>query len=45
MRTHTTLAALALALASLTACGSDADSAYCKELKTDKIYFESFERQ
>ena len=43
MRTQTTLAALALALASLTACGSDADSAYCKELKTDKTYFESFE--
>ena len=42
MRTQITLAAFALALASLTACGSDADSAYCKELKSDKAYFESF---
>jgi hypothetical protein len=42
MRLHVPLAALALALASLTACGSDADSAYCKELKSDKAYFESF---
>jgi hypothetical protein len=45
MRPHITLAAFALALASLTACGSgadSADSAYCKELKSDKTYFEAF---
>jgi hypothetical protein len=42
MRSSVALAALALALASLTACGSDADSAYCKDLKADKAYFASF---
>jgi hypothetical protein len=42
MRTHIAVAALALSLGSLTACGSDADSAYCKELKSDQTYFKSF---
>jgi hypothetical protein len=42
MRTQVTLAALVLALSSLTACGSGASSAYCKELKSDKTYFDSF---
>jgi hypothetical protein len=42
MRTSIALAALALSLGSLTACGSDANSAYCKELKSDKAYFDSF---
>jgi hypothetical protein len=44
MRTSLVLAALALSLGSLTACGSDensADSSYCKELKADKAYFAS----
>lgn len=40
MRTSLTLAALALSLGSLTACGGDDE--YCKELKADKAYFESF---
>jgi hypothetical protein len=42
MRPSIALAALALSLGSLTACGSDANSAYCKELKDDKAYFASF---
>jgi hypothetical protein len=42
MRPTIALAALTLALASLTACGSDANSAYCKELKSDKAYFANF---
>ncbi len=42
MRTHIAIAALALSLSSLTACGSDANSAYCKELKSDQKYFETF---
>ncbi|WP_027862237.1 hypothetical protein [Marmoricola sp. URHB0036] len=45
MRTSLVLAALALSLGSLTACGSDensADSSYCKDLKADKAYFDSF---
>jgi hypothetical protein len=43
MRTYIAAAALALSISSLTACGgsSGADSAYCKELKTDKTYFSS----
>ena len=42
MRTPIVVAALALSLSSLTACGSDSSSAYCKELKSDKAYFASF---
>jgi hypothetical protein len=42
MRTQITLATIVLALSSLTACGSGASSAYCKELKSDKAYFSSF---
>jgi hypothetical protein len=42
MRTQITLAAFALALTTLTACGSDASSAYCKDLKSDKAYFDTF---
>jgi cytochrome c556 len=44
MRPSIALAALALTLGSLTACGSDSGSgsAYCKELKADKAYFKSF---
>ena len=44
MRTATALAALTLALSTLTACGSGGDgaaSSYCKELKADKAYFKS----
>jgi hypothetical protein len=44
MRTSLCLAALALSLGSLTACGSNANSAssnYCKDLKADKAYFKS----
>jgi hypothetical protein len=47
MRTATALAALTLAVSTLTACGSggdsgdSADSSYCKELKADKAYFRS----
>jgi hypothetical protein len=40
MRTSLTLAALALSLGSLTACGGDDE--YCKELKADQAYFKSF---
>lgn len=42
MRLSIAIAALTLSLGSLTACGSDANSAYCKELKSDKAYFDSF---
>jgi hypothetical protein len=42
MRTQITLAAFVLALTTLTACGSDASSAYCKDLKSDKAYFKTF---
>jgi hypothetical protein len=42
MRVPVALAALTLTMASLTACGSSADSAYCKELKSDETYFNSF---
>ena len=41
MRTSVTLAALALSLGTLTACGGG-DDAYCKELKADQAYFENF---
>src|SRR5436190_16183890 len=41
----TTVAVLAMAAATLGACGSDdkaaSSSGYCQELKTDKVYFES----
>src|SRR3954469_24074380 len=44
--TATTVAVLAMAAATLGACGSDDKPAasggdYCQELKTDKVYFES----
>src|SRR4051812_28814263 len=45
--TATTVAVLAMAAATLGACGSDdkekaaASSDYCQELKTDKVYFQS----
>jgi hypothetical protein len=41
MRTLTTMASMALAAATLSGCGGG-DDAYCKELKADKAYFESF---
>lgn len=42
MRTLTALAALALAASTLSACGGSQSSAYCKDLKSDKTYFDSF---
>ena len=42
MRTSVVLAALALSVSSLSACGGSGSDAYCKELKADKAYFESF---
>ena len=44
MRPTIALAALTLALGTLTACGSSdsASSDYCKELKADKAYFANF---
>jgi cytochrome c556 len=41
MRTVTALAAIALAASLLTACGGSGSSAYCKDLKSDKTYFDS----
>ena len=43
MRTQIAVAALMLSLGSLTACGSDANSAYCKDLKADKAYFDTLD--
>jgi hypothetical protein len=42
MRTITALAAIALTASTLTACGGSESSAYCKDLKADKSYFDSF---
>lgn len=42
MRTLTTIAALALSLASLTACGASEEDAYCKDLKSAKASFDNF---
>ena len=40
-RTLSTLAVLALSAGLLTACGGSSSDAYCSELKSDKVYFES----
>lgn len=42
MRTSIALAALALSLSTLSACGGSDSDAYCKELKADKAYFNTF---
>lgn len=42
MRTVTALAAIALAASTLSACGGSESSAYCKDLKSDKAYFDNF---
>jgi hypothetical protein len=38
----TAVAAVALAASSLAGCGGSENSAYCKDLKSDKAYFDSF---
>ena len=42
MRTLPALAAIALAASTLSACGGAQSSAYCKDLKSDKSYFDNF---